>query len=359
MSYQENIHAFLTQLPTYQAAYKNQVLVIKYGGNAMTDASLQDAFAQDIALLSALGFKIVVVHGGGPQIDAALQKIGQKGEFIHGYRVTDENTLQAVEWALLGQVQPKIVQLISKHLKYLTAFKSLQSRESLDSEIKHPNSPQNPYLNLTQDIQKKLQQSLQNTPKCIGLSGRNHDLICATKMYVHDPEQTATADNQIDIGWVGRVIRINHSFLEELLQQDFIPVIAPIGLDESGDAYNINADLVAAFVARALNAKKLVMMSNIAGVLDADKQRIPYLNHQLVQKYIKQGVISGGMIPKIASSLEAIDHGVKNVHIMDGREPHLLLKQFASDILRDDIKNHGATSSLDSIGTIISLDELK
>lgn len=284
-------------------AQQGKTFVIKYGGNAMTDLGLQEIFAANIAYLASLGLKIIVVHGGGPQIDAALQKIGKTGEFVHGYRVTDLETLQAVEWALSGQVQPQILQLLSK---YLAGYG--------------------------------------NQHLCLGLSGRNHQLITAKKMYAQNPALAIDAENnpKLDIGWVGEVVAVNHEVLNRLLNSNMIPVVAPVAVDADVAAninvannlqtYNVNADLVAAAIAKALNAEKLIMMSNIPAVLDADKQAIRQLTPKSVAAYVNAGVISGGMIPKIASSLEAIACGVKTVHIVDGREPHILLKQFEPNI---------------------------
>ena len=250
-------------------------MVIKYGGNAMTEPALQAAFAQDVVMLQLLGIRPVVVHGGGPQIEAALKRLGLQGAFIQGMRVTDAATMQAVEWVLSGEVQQQIVGLIK-----------------------------------------------QAGGKAVGLSGRDGGLMQAEKLALPDP---ANPGAFIDLGQVGDIVEVDTTILRTLQDAGCIPVISPIGVGAHNESYNINADVVAARMAVALQAEKLLMLTNISGVLDGSGQLMPRLSAAQIDAMVADGTISGGMIPKISGALDAAKSGVKAVHIVDGRVPHVLL----------------------------------
>lgn len=251
-----------------------QQLVVKFGGNAMTDSALQQAFAQDVALLNMLGIPVTVVHGGGPHINAALEAIGKKGEFVQGMRVTDARTMQVVQWVLTGEVQPDLV-----------------------ARIQAEGMP------------------------CVGLSGRDGALLRAEKLWLQD----AASDEKHDIGFVGRVQSVNPSVITDLQQQGYCAVVSPVGMGEAGQAYNINADVAAGAVAAALKARKLLMLTNTAGVQDASGRLLERLDGQQVAGLIADGVISGGMLPKVEGALSAARAGIGSVQIVDGRVPHVLL----------------------------------
>lgn len=252
--------------------YRGRIMVVKYGGNAMTDIALQRAFAQDVVTLHALGILVVVVHGGGPQIEILLDRLGKKAEFVQGMRVTDQETLQVVQWVLCGQVQQEIVGLIG-----------------------------------------------QSGGKAVGLSGRDASMIKARPLQLKDEQHEGCFH---DLGYVGDVQSVDIDLVKALLQKGFIPVVSPIACDDEGQYYNVNADVVAAELAQALQAEKLWILSNIPGVLDAQGQIIKSLNPDQIERLCQEGVISGGMIPKIAGALEAAKKGVKEVHIVDGRVAH-------------------------------------
>lgn len=259
----------------YIKRFYGKTIVVKYGGNAMTDIALQEDFAEDIVLLKLIGINPVVVHGGGPQINALLEKIGKKGEFIQGMRVTDDETLDVVEMVLGGLVNQEIVTLINKA-----------------------------------------------GGKAVGLTGKDGQFIRARRL------KLASKDNKrkkIDVGLVGEVVSIDPTVIQLLDQQDFIPVIAPLGVDEDGTAYNINADVVAGKLAITLQAEKLILLTNIKGVLDKQGNVIHNITASKVQDLVKDGTISGGMIPKIDFALDAVRSGVKSAHIIDGRVEHALL----------------------------------
>jgi acetylglutamate kinase len=266
--------SILAQALPYIKRFHGKTLVIKYGGNAMTDPALQAAFAQDVVLLKLVGMNPVVVHGGGPQIESALARLGKKGEFKGGMRVTDAETMEIVEWVLAGEVQQDIVGLIN-----------------------------------------------QAGGKAVGLTGRDGGLIRAKKL----------ASKEGDLGFVGDIESIDASIVKALQDDAFIPVISPIGFGESNESYNINADVVAGEIAKALNAEKLLMLTNIAGVLDKDKALLTELTPAQIDGLIADGTISGGMIPKIAGALDAAKSGVNAVHIIDGRVPHAMLLEILSD----------------------------
>jgi acetylglutamate kinase len=261
--------------------YHGQTMVIKYGGNAMTDPALQAAFAQDVVLLKLVGINPVVVHGGGPQIESALQRLGKTGSFIQGMRVTDAETMGVVEWVLAGQVQQEIVGLIT-----------------------------------------------QAGGKAVGLTGRDGGMIRAKKLQILDQ---ADPTIQHDIGQVGEIVGMDPSVLRALQDAAFIPVISPIGFGEHNESYNINADVVAAKLATVLQAEKLLMLTNISGVLNKSGDLLTELSPRQIDAMVADGSISGGMLPKISGALDAAKSGVKAVHIIDGRIPHVLLLEILSD----------------------------
>lgn len=259
----------------YIKRFYGKTIVVKYGGNAMTDIALQEDFAEDIVLLKLIGMNPVVVHGGGPQINALLEKIGKKGEFIQGMRVTDDETLDVVEMVLGGLVNQEIVTLINKA-----------------------------------------------GGKAVGLTGKDGQFIRARKLKLTSQDNKR---KKIDVGLVGEVVSIDPGIIQLLDQQDFIPVIAPLGVDEDGTAYNINADVVAGKLAITLQAEKLILLTNIKGVLDKEGNVIHNITASKIQDLVKDGTISGGMIPKIDFALDAVKSGVKSAHIIDGRVEHALL----------------------------------
>ena len=271
----------LAQALPYIRRFHGKTMVIKYGGNAMTDPALQKAFAEDVVLLKLVGINPVVVHGGGPQIESALKRLGKKGEFIQGMRVTDAETMEVVEWVLAGEVQQDIVGLIN-----------------------------------------------QAGGKAVGLTGRDGSLIRARKLRLVDQNDPT---KEHDVGQVGDIVQIDPSVVRALQDDQFIPVVSPIGFGEHNESYNINADVVAGDLAIALQAEKLMMLTNIAGVLDKQGQLLVELSPQRIDELCADGTISGGMIPKIAGALDAARSGVNSVHIVDGRVPHALLLEILTD----------------------------
>jgi len=265
----------------YIRKYHGTTMVIKYGGNAMTDPSLQAAFAQDVVLLKLVGIHPVVVHGGGPQIESALHRLGKTGSFIQGMRVTDAETMGVVEWVLAGQVQQEIVGLIN-----------------------------------------------QAGGKAVGLTGRDGAMIRAKKLKVLDQVDPSIAH---DIGQVGDIVSVDPSVLRALQDDAFIPVISPIGFGEHNESYNINADVVAAKLATVLQAEKLLMLTNISGVLSKAGDLLTDLSAPQIDAMVADGSISGGMLPKISGALDAAKSGVKAVHIIDGRVAHVLLLEILTD----------------------------
>lgn len=265
----------LAQALPYIRKYHGRTMVIKYGGNAMTDPALQAAFAEDVVLLKLVGINPVVVHGGGPQIETLLQRLGKKGEFIQGMRVTDPETMEVVEWVLAGEVQQDIVGLIN-----------------------------------------------QAGGKAVGLTGRDGAMIHARKLRLTD---TKDPTREHDVGQVGDIVGIDPAVVKALQDDQFIPVVSPIGFGDQNESYNINADVVAAKLATVLQAEKLLMLTNIRGVLDKDGQLLSELTPRRIDELVADGTISGGMIPKIAGALDAARSGVNAVHIIDGRVPHALL----------------------------------
>ncbi len=271
----------LAQALPYIRRFHGKTMVIKYGGNAMTDPELQADFAEDVVLLKLVGINPVVVHGGGPQIETALKRLGKKGEFIQGMRVTDAETMEVVEWVLAGEVQQDIVGLIN-----------------------------------------------QAGGKAVGLTGRDGGLIRARKLRmldVNDPSK------EHDVGQVGDIVGIDPAVVKALQDDQFIPVVSPIGFGEHNESYNINADVVAAKLATVLQAEKLLMLTNIPGVLDKQGQLLTELTMKRIDELVADGTISGGMLPKIAGALDAAKSGVNAVHIIDGRVPHAMLLEILSD----------------------------
>ena len=271
----------LAQALPYIRKFHGKTMVIKYGGNAMTDPALQKAFAEDVVLLKLVGINPVVVHGGGPQIESALKRLGMKGEFIQGMRVTDAPTMEVVEWVLGGEVQQDIVGLIN-----------------------------------------------QAGGKAVGLTGRDGGMIRAQKLKLHDNVDPSI---EHDIGQVGDIVSVDPSVVKALQDDAFIPVISPIGFGENNESYNINADVVAAKLATVLKAEKLMMLTNISGVLDKEGKLLTDLTARRIDELFADGTISGGMLPKIAGALDAAKSGVNSVHIIDGRVPHVLLLESLTD----------------------------
>ena len=271
----------LAQALPYIRKFHGKTMVIKYGGNAMTDPALQRAFAEDVVLLKLVGINPIVVHGGGPQIDAALAKIGKKGTFIQGMRVTDQETMDVVEWVLGGEVQQDIVGLINAA-----------------------------------------------GGKAVGLTGRDGAMIRARKLKLLDLNDPAV---EHDVGQVGEIESIDPSVVKALQDDQFIPVISPIGFGEQNESYNINADLVASKLAEILKAEKLMLLTNIKGVLDKAGNLLTELTSRRIDELVEDGTISGGMLPKIAGAIDAAKCGVNAVHIIDGRVPHVLLLEILTD----------------------------
>ncbi|MDO9238339.1 MAG: acetylglutamate kinase [Aquabacterium sp.] len=271
----------LAQALPYIRRFHGKTIVIKYGGNAMTDPALQADFAEDVVLLKLVGLNPVVVHGGGPQIDDALNKIGKKGRFIQGMRVTDEETMEVVEWVLAGEVQQDIVGLINVA-----------------------------------------------GGKAVGLTGRDGGMIRARKMRLIDKDDPT---KEHDVGQVGEIESIDPSVVKALQDDQFIPVISPIGFGEDNQSYNINADLVAGKLAEVLKAEKLMMLTNTPGVLDKQGNLLTDLTARQIDELFADGTISGGMLPKIASALDAARSGVNAVHIIDGRVPHAMLLEILTE----------------------------
>jgi acetylglutamate kinase len=272
----------LAEALPYIQRFHGKTIVIKYGGNAMTDEKLKHSFASDVVLLKLVGINPVIVHGGGPQIDDQLSKIGKKGEFIQGMRVTDAETMDVVEMVLGGQVNTDIVNLINQH-----------------------------------------------GGRAVGLSGTDGPLIRARKMMMPGKDNPK---KMIDIGRVGEVESIDPEVVQLLTAQNFVPVIAPVGVGKDGESYNINADLVAGKLAEILKAEKLVVLTNTPGVLDKNGNLLTGLTAKQIDELFADGTISGGMLPKIGSALEAVKNGVNSCHIIDGRVEHaVLLEVLTSD----------------------------
>ncbi len=280
----QNVATVLAEALPYIQRFAGKTIVVKYGGNAMVDEKLKEGFARDIVLMKLVGMNPIVVHGGGPQIGNLLARIGKESEFVQGMRVTDTETMDIVEMVLGGQVNKEIVNLIHQH-----------------------------------------------GGNAVGLTGKDGNLICATKLEMRRDAPELNAPEIIDLGHVGEVEKINTKVLDMLIQGDFIPVIAPVGVGVDGHSYNINADLVAGKVAEAMNAEKLILLTNTAGLLDKQGQLLTGLNAQSVATLVADGTIYGGMLPKIQCALDAVENGVHSSHIIDGRVEHAVMLEVFTD----------------------------
>lgn len=279
-----NVAHVLTEALPYIQRFTNRTIVVKFGGNAMVDEALQNSFARDIVLMKLVGMNPIVVHGGGPQIGDLLNKLNIHSEFVDGMRVTDSQTMDVVEMVLGASVNKQIVSLINR-----------------------------------------------NGGSAIGVTGKDGQLIGARQLKVTRNSPDLSAPEIIDIGHVGEVSSINTSVIDMLLNSDFIPVIAPIGVDKEGRSYNINADLVAGKIAEVLQAEKLMLLTNVAGLLDKSGKVLTGLTTRQVDELIEDGTIYGGMLPKIACALDAVKGGVTSAHIVDGRVDHAVLLEIFTD----------------------------
>ncbi|BBA36122.1 acetylglutamate kinase [Methylocaldum marinum] len=276
-------HVLIEALP-YIRRFKGKTVVVKYGGNAMTEERLKNSFARDIVLLKLVGFNPVIVHGGGPQIGNLLQRLGKTSEFVQGMRVTDAETMDVVEMVLGGLVNKEIVNLINRH-----------------------------------------------GGSAVGLSGKDGDLVRARKIVVKQRSPETDEPEIIDLGHVGEVESIDPSVVDMLVQGDFIPIIAPIGVGADGFSYNINADLVAGKMAEVLKAEKLILLTNTKGILDKEGNLLTGLSLSEVEDLIADGTITEGMIPKVRCAMDALKGGVSSIHIIDGRIEHAVLLELFTD----------------------------
>jgi|TARA_B110000240_G_C13435148_1_gene425470 acetylglutamate kinase len=279
-----NIAQVLTESLPYIQRFTGKTIVIKYGGNAMVDETLKHGFARDIVLMKLVGMNPIVVHGGGPQIGAVLTELGIESKFVDGMRVTDSKTMDVVQMVLGGLVNQDIVSLIN-----------------------------------------------QCGGKALGLTGKDTNLIRARKMLIERPSPDLQVPEIVDIGHVGEVKSINREVLDVVLASDIIPVIAPIGVGDNNETYNINADLVAGKLAEELDAEKLILLTDVSGLTDNDGKLLSGLDAAEVDLLIENGTITGGMLPKIRCALSAINNGVKSSHIIDGRVAHALMLEVLTD----------------------------
>ncbi|MHB8908761.1 MAG: acetylglutamate kinase [Syntrophales bacterium] len=279
----ERADILLEALP-YIRRFTGKTVVIKYGGHAMVDEELKNNFARDVVMMKYIGINPVVVHGGGPQIGSFLKKLGIDSKFIQGMRVTDEETMDIVEMVLVGKVNKEIVGLINRH-----------------------------------------------GGKAVGLSGKDANLIRAEKYYLSAEKVKDTPSEIIDIGLVGKVTEINADLIVSLTRDGVIPVIAPTGVGSAGETYNINADLVAGAVAAALRAEKLILLTDVPGVLNRHGKLIHTMDDRMTRTMIEEGTIEGGMFPKVKCCLKALNGGVKKAHIVDGRLKHTILLEMFTD----------------------------
>lgn len=294
-----NIAQVLTEALPYIQRFTGKTIVVKFGGNAMVDQDLHDSFARDVVLMKLVGMNPVVVHGGGPQIGSLLEKLNIHTEFIDGMRVTDAQTMDVVEMVLGGSVNKEIVSSINR-----------------------------------------------SGGKAIGVTGKDGQLIRARKLKVTRNSPGVTASEIIDIGHVGEVEQIDTQVLDLITGSDFIPVIAPIGVGEDGSTYNINADLVAGKIAQVMQAEKLMLLTNVSGLLNKEGEILTGLTTEQVDDLIADGTISGGMLPKIGCALDAVKSGVASAHIIDGRVPHaVLLEVFTDEGIGTLITNRRSTGS--------------
>jgi acetylglutamate kinase len=280
----KNVADILVEALPYMRRFYGETIVVKYGGNAMVDESLKEEFARDITLLKFVGLNPVIVHGGGPQIGSVLEKMGMSSQFVDGMRVTDGPTMDVVEMVLGGKVNKEIVSQLTRQ-----------------------------------------------GGKAIGLSGKDGGLVYARKLQIVRPGVEDKPPEIIDIGMVGEVTAVNPAIIRTLQGGGFIPVIAPVGVGEAGETYNINADWVASKVAVALNAAKLILLTDVEGVVDRDGALVSSIKLGGIQQMLGDGSIRGGMIPKIQCAAEAIERGIKRVHIIDGRRPHAVLLELFTD----------------------------
>lgn len=280
----ERADLLIEALP-YIRRFFGKTVVIKYGGHAMVDNELKDNFARDVVMMKYIGINPVVVHGGGPQIGDFLKKLGKVSQFVQGMRVTDEETMDIVEMVLVGKVNKEIVGLINRH-----------------------------------------------GGKAVGLSGKDGELIKAEKYYLNEEKRKDTPPEIIDIGLVGKVKSINSPLVQSMIESGVIPVIAPTGVGDRGETYNINADIVAGAVASALSAEKLVLLTDVPGVMDKKGVLINTMDGGTAEAMIEDGTISGGMFPKIKCCLKALRNGVRKAHIVDGRVKHTILLEMFTDM---------------------------
>ncbi|NPB09021.1 MAG: acetylglutamate kinase [Thermodesulfobacteria bacterium] len=283
ISYEIRAKVLIEALP-YLRQFYGKTVVIKYGGHAMVNEELKEAFAQDVVLMKYVGLRPVIVHGGGPQISEVMDRMGIKPVFVEGQRVTDDATMSVVEMVLVGTVNKGIVSLINRH-----------------------------------------------GGRAVGLSGRDGDMVVAEKMQIYKYSGEDRPPEIIDIGRVGKVKEVNPEVLETLMERGFLPVIAPVGVGPDGQAYNINADLVAGAIAGALKAEKLIYLTDVEGVKDTEGKLLSSLTLRDLEELLEAGVARGGMIPKLKSARKALLSGVKKAHIIDGRVPHAVLLEIFTD----------------------------
>ena len=274
----------LVEALPYIQKFTDKTIVIKYGGHAMVDEALRNSFARDIVLLKCVGMHPLVVHGGGPQIGDLMKRLGIEPHFVDGLRVTDAATMDVVDMVLGGKLNQEIVATLNLH-----------------------------------------------GGQAIGLSGKDANLIRAEKKYIYRQSETGAASEQVDIGLVGEVISINTAIIKTLTEQDCIPVIAPTGVGDHGESYNINADTVAGKIAGALKAEKVLFLTDVSGIQDRDGKLLSTLHTDAVQTLKQDGVIDGGMLPKVDACLQALHQGVGKCHIIDGRVPHAVLLELLTD----------------------------
>jgi acetylglutamate kinase len=284
MNEHEETARILVEALPYIQRFHGSTIVIKYGGNAMAHDDLKRAFARDVILMKVVGMNPIVVHGGGPQIDELLGRLNIVTRFVGGMRVTNKETMDVVQMVLGGLVNKEIVSLIND-----------------------------------------------NGGMAVGVTGKDGNLIRARRMELTETNEGSVVSEIIDIGQVGEVESINHAVLESLMERDFIPVVAPIGVGENGESLNINADLVASGIAQHIGAEKLVLITNTPGILDVNNDTIASLSRKKAAVLISQGVIEGGMLPKARCALDAVEGGVQSAHIIDGRVPHALLLEVLTD----------------------------
>ena len=284
MNEHEETARILVEALPYIQRFHGSTIVIKYGGNAMMHDDLKRAFARDVILMKVVGMNPIVVHGGGPQIEELLGRLNIDTRFVGGMRVTNKETMDVVQMVLGGLVNKEIVSLIND-----------------------------------------------NGGMAVGVTGKDGNLIRARRMELTDTNEGSGVSEIVDIGQVGEVESINHAVLESLMDRDFIPVVAPIGVGQNGESLNINADLVASGIAQHIGAEKLVLITNTPGILDGNNDTIASLSRKKAALLISQGVIEGGMLPKARCALDAVEGGVQSAHIIDGRVPHALLLEVLTD----------------------------